>query len=231
MSFLKLFEKNKPLVVLNFAQNRLRDAFALGLIQVLNVNRRVQSIGLADNVIDLKHIRTIERLLRINQEQLKKGVIPHYRRQLNELKYNPADYSETLRMMEEVNREVKLEKVVVNWNTQIYDQTEKQELKKTSKHEVRFARHLDECRRREQEINDIQSHEQALSKAGEDDVRNIRKKVVDTKRLADRVQNQSRCLVYFLVLEIKESIQTMTAKYQAEIEQLKVRLKNESTKL
>ncbi len=33
-----------------------------------------------------------------------------------------------------------------------------------------------------------------------------------------------------VVIEIKESIKSMTTKYQAEVEQLKIRLKNESTK-
>ncbi len=191
MAFLKIFEKNKPLVALNLAKNRLTDPFALALIQVLNVNRRAQSVGLADNVIDLKHIRSIERLLRMNQEQLKKGIIPHYRKQLNELRYNPGDYGETLRMMEEVNHEVKLEKVVINWNTQLYDQTEKQELQQTSKHEVRLAHHLANARKKEKEINDALSQSQALSKSREDDIHQIRKKVTETKRVADRLQNQS----------------------------------------
>jgi len=122
-----MLNANKPIHTLNLTNNKLRDDFALAAISNLKQNKRMSKLLLYENVIDLKHIRTIEKMLQSNKITARKSVLPVFQRQLDRLKLNPHEWFITQKKISDIDLECKQEKAIMKQNADALKKTQKKQ--------------------------------------------------------------------------------------------------------
>lgn len=185
-------DTDKHLTYLNLSNNILKDKFAMALINGLKRNRNVHKILLENNIIELKYLYSIAKILEINKGYIKKEILPKYRREYEKVQINPESFGITEQEIAKVNSEFNKEEQVVNKASiqltnvkTIFKSMSNETEKKKKKVEEEF-------KNTEKEIKNAEEINTNITNEKEKEIVEINKKIEGANRAMSRVEEDRK---------------------------------------
>ncbi len=182
---------NHSILTLNLSCNRLHDIRALDFISSLKSNKRLTSMPLGNNPIELKHVRGIEKFLRLNRGLAKSHIVPAYRRQLDRIRVNPADFNVTQRKIQEIGYACQTEKAVIVVREEKLQETLESEKALSRRFEEAKAQVDSQLARADQRLVVADELSQAKKLESEKSLLHITKKMAENKRVVEKIGEDS----------------------------------------